>query len=295
MSLVLGATLGAGILLVLSPWLWPARARAARGGGPGGAGARRGPLEAVRDEFALAGIPAAPIMAVAAVAVVLAAVAAAVAQAVFGVPLLALIAGLLAAAVVPIVIRARANRRRATNRAIWPDVVDHLVSSVRAGMNLPDAIAALADLGPAATRSAFAGFDDEFRRTGDFGSAVDTLKVRLADPVADRILETLRMAREVGGTDLTAVLRGLASYLRDDAALRAEVIARQGWIRNAARLGVAAPWLLLCVLASRPETLASYDSPAGTALILCGVVVTIVAYRIMLGLGRLPEERRWFS
>ena len=72
------------------------------------------------------------------------------------------------------------------------------------------------------------------------------------------------------------------------------VIARQSWIRNAARLGVAAPWLLLLVLASRHETLVAYDSAAGTILILVGVVVTLVAYRTMIALGRLPEERRWF-
>jgi tight adherence protein B len=102
------------------------------------------------------------------------------------------------------------------------------------------------------------------------------------------------MAREVGGSDVTAVLRGLAGYLREDAALRAEVVARQSWIRNAARLGVAAPWLLLLVLASRHETLVAYDSAAGTMLILAGVVVTFVAYRAMIALGRLPEERRWF-
>ena len=53
------------------------------------------------------------------------------------------------------------------------------------------------------------------------------------------------MAREVGGSDVTAVLRGLSGYLREDAALRAEVEARQSWILNAARLGVAAPWLVL--------------------------------------------------
>ncbi|MGR0318152.1 type II secretion system F family protein [Agromyces sp. ZXT2-3] len=290
MSLILGAMLGAGMLLMLSPLLWPARA-----GAIAGAGARRGVGVAIADEFALAGIPGVPVAVVGMVSLVIAALAAAIAQAVFGVPLLAVVAAILGASAVPLVIRSRANRRRATNRAIWPDVVDHLVSSVRAGVNLPDAIAALGDLGPAPTRDAFARFDDEFRRTGDFGSAVDSLKARLADPVADRILETLRMAREVGGTDLTNVLRGLASYLREDAALRAEVVARQGWIRNAALLGVAAPWLLLCVLASRPETLDSYDSPAGTVLILAGVAVTIVAYRLMLGLGRLPEERRWFS
>lgn len=286
MSVLLGATFGVGVLLIASNWLWPRRADATP---------RAGRRSTIADELALAGIPGVPVGAVVVVAAVLGIVAAALAQAIFAVPVLTAVAGLLGALLVAFVIRARANRRRAVNRTIWPDVVDHLVASVRAGMSLPDSIGALAELGPAATRPAFAGFDDEFRRTGDFGSAVDSLKSRLADPVSDRILETLRMAREVGGTDVTAVLRGLSTYLREDATLRAEVVARQSWIRNAARLGVAAPWLLLLVLASRPETLEAYDSAAGAALILVGVGVTIVAYRLMLGLGRLPEERRWFT
>jgi tight adherence protein B len=62
--------------------------------------------------------------------------------------------------------------------------------------------------------------------------------------VADRILETLRMSREVGGSELTTVLRNLA---------------------------------------------------AGVGVIAAGLVVSIVAYRIMLGIGRMPQERRWFQ
>ncbi|PWC03857.1 type II secretion system F family protein [Agromyces badenianii] len=285
MSLALGALLGLGVLLVVSPLMWPA---AARRPGATGVGAR------ARDELALAGLGAVPIAVVVIVVAVLALVAGAIAHAVFMVPVLTVVATLLGAALVPLLVRARATRRRAANRAVWPDVVDHLVSSVRAGMSLPDSLGALADLGPAATRTAFADFDDEYRRTGNFGACLDRLKGALADPVSDRILETLRMAREVGGSDVTAVLRGLAGYLREDAALRAEVVARQSWIRNAARLGVAAPWLLLLVLASRPETILAYDSAAGAALIIAGVAVTVIAYQAMVTLGRLPEERRWF-
>jgi tight adherence protein B len=103
------------------------------------------------------------------------------------------------------------------------------------------------------------------------------------------------MAREVGGSDLTVVLRNLASWLRQDAALRSEVEARQSWIVNAARLGVAAPWLILVLLTSRPEAAAAYNTPAGVGVILGGLVLSVVAYRVMVVLGRLPEERRWFQ
>ncbi|MDQ2661332.1 MAG: type II secretion system F family protein [Actinomycetota bacterium] len=285
MSIVLGVTFGLGVLLVLSPVLWPAKAPVANA---------RSPLSSVRDDLALAGLAAVPLPVVVVVCLVLAALGGALAHAVFQIPMLTVIAALLGAGLVPVLVTARASRRRAANRAVWPDVVDHLVASVRAGMSLPDSVSALATLGPAATRGAFAEFEADYRRNGNFSLCLDRLKIALADPIADRILETLRMAREVGGSDVTAVLRGLAGYLREDAALRAEVVARQSWIRNAARLGVAAPWLLLLVLASRHETLVAYESMAGSLLIVVGVVVTLVAYRAMIALGRLPEERRWF-
>lgn len=285
MSLILGSALGLGVLLVISPLLWPAR-RAVR--------AERGPFDGARDALALAGLAGVPLLVVAVVCLVLAILAGAIAHAVFQVPMLTAVATVLGALLLPLLINARAARRRDANRAIWPDVVDHLVASVRAGMSLPDSLGALAELGPAATRPAFAEFEADYRRGGNFALCIDRLKASLADPTADRILETLRMAREVGGSDVTAVLRGLSGYLREDAALRAEVVARQSWIRNAARLGVAAPWLLLIVLASRRETLVAYDSAAGSVLIVVGVVVTLAAYRSMIALGRLPEERRWF-
>ncbi|WP_394552488.1 type II secretion system F family protein [Agromyces sp. MMS24-JH15] len=284
MSVILGALLGTGLLLLLSPVLWPER----------GARASRTGSGRIRDELQLAGLGHVPLPAIGLVAAVLAAVVAAIVHAIFGLPVLTLSGGALGLLIVPFLVHRRAERRRAANRAVWPEVVDHLVASVRAGMSLPDGVAALAELGPSATRADFAAFEADFRRTADFGLALDRLKERLADPIADRLIETLRMAREVGGTELPTVLRGLARSLREDASVRGEVHARQSWIRNAARLGVAAPWLLLLLLASKPETLEAYDSTAGSILLLVGVAVSLLAYRAMIALGRLPAERRWF-
>ncbi|GAA1512090.1 tight adherence protein B [Agromyces terreus] len=287
MSLVVGALLGVGLLLVVAPILWPANAGAVERR-PSAIGRR------LRDDLSLAGLADVPLPVILIVCVVISVALGAIAHAVMQVPTITVVAALLGAAAAPLAIKARADRRRATNRSVWPDVVDHLVASVRSGMPLPESVGSLGSLGPASTRPAFAKFDAEYQRTGNFGRCLDALKATLADPVSDRILETLRMAREVGGTELTAVLRSLAGYLREDAALRAEVVARQSWIRNAARLGVAAPWALLVVLSSRPETLVAYSSPAGAVLIVVGVIVTVVAYLSMTALGRLPEERRWF-
>jgi tight adherence protein B len=70
--------------------------------------------------------------------------------------------------------------------------------------------------------------------------------------------------------------------------------ARQSWVTGAGKLGLAAPWVVLVLLATRPEAARAYGSPAGAVLVLSAAVVTAIAYRVMLALGRLPEDRRWF-
>lgn len=292
MSWAVGLALGAGLVLVASPWLWP---RVARAGAADDSRTRRGAATALRSRLAQAGLPHVPVSVFVTVSVVLGI---ALGLGVLGaatVPALAGAAGI-AGAVAPLVmLSGRARRRRRMLRAAWPDLVDHLVSGVRSGQGLSAAVTALADVGPADFRPAFREFTRVATVTGALGPALDALKAQLADPVADRIVETLRMSRDVGGTELPAVLRSLSAYLREEGALRAEVEARQSWLMNAARLGVAAPWIVLVLLASRPEAAAAYNSPPGLALLAVGLAVSVAAYRAMIALGRLPDERRWFA
>jgi tight adherence protein B len=184
------------------------------------------------------------------------------------------------------------RRRQGALRDMWPEAVDNLASAVRAGMSLPEGLAALAVRGPAELRPPFSRFAAAYRASGRFAECLDALKAELADPVGDRVCETMRVAREVGGTDLGTVLRTLSELLRADARTRAELETRQGWVVNAARLAVAAPWAVLLLLGTQSQTLRAYDSPAGSALLAIGAAVCLVAYRIMLRIGRLPEESR---
>ncbi len=197
------------------------------------------------------------------------------------------------AAFVPVaMLKRRQRQRRAELRSHWPDVIDNLASAVRAGMSLPEALEQVGTSGPEAMRDSFRRFADEYRISGRFGDALDLLKSDLADPVGDRVVEALRVAREVGGSDLGRVLRALAAFLRDDARTRGELESRQSWTVNAARLAVAAPWVLLVLLSTRPEAVDAYDSAGGVVVLTCGAAVSVFAYRMMLRLGRLPEEAR---
>lgn len=191
-----------------------------------------------------------------------------------------------------VIVRRLRQRRLVALRELWPEAIDNLASAVRAGMSLPEGLSGLAVRGPAQLRKPFARFGAAYRASGRFGDCLDALKADLADPVGDRICETMRVARDVGGSDLGTVLRTLSELLRADARTRAELEARQGWVVNGARLAVAAPWAVLLLLGTQSSTLRAYDSPGGTLLLGIGAAVCVVAYRAMLRIGRLPQEQR---
>jgi tight adherence protein B len=187
----------------------------------------------------------------------------------------------------------RARRRRLRElREVWPDAIDNLASGVRAGLSLPEAVAGLAERGPETLRSPFARFADDYHATGRFGTALDRLKDELADPTADRVIEALRLAREVGGSELGRMLRTLSGFLRDEQRVRKELEARQTWVVVAARMAFATPWAVLLLLATKPEAVAAYRGTGGAVVLATGAAMAVAGYRMMLAIGRLPAEER---
>ncbi len=193
------------------------------------------------------------------------------------------------------VLAGRARRRQRELAEVWPEAVDNLASAVRAGMSLPEALAQLGHRGPEPLREPFLAFAVDYQVTGRFGESLDRLKERLSDPVGDRVVEGLRIAREVGGGELGRLLRSLSRYLREDARTRSELESRQAWTVNGARLAVAAPWLVLLMLCFQREVISRYASPAGILVLVLGAGACLVAYRLMIRIGRLPQERRVLS
>jgi tight adherence protein B len=283
MGAALGLLLGVGLALVV----W------SLGSGPGPArAAGRSRADRRRDALVRAGLEDVTVSQLAATCLGLGLVGLLLAVLVSRSLVIGLAFGVIAAWLPVTLVRLRARRRADALRDAWPDVVDDLASAVRAGLSLPEALSQLALRGPEQLRPAFARFADDYRATGRFGDSVDRLKASLADPVADRVVETLRLAREVGGSDLGRLLRTLSAFLREDARTRGELESRQAWAVNAARLAVAAPWLVLALLSLRPEAVEAYDSTAGLVVLATGGLLSVVAYRLMVRIGRLPREER---
>lgn len=280
MGAVVGLGVGLGLLLVWSSFTMPVAPRAARGPGR------------LARLLASAGLGSTTATSVVLLCVSLGAVTLLVMQTVTRTWPVSLVFALMAAYLPLAVLRQRAARRRREFAEVWPDTVDNLASAVRAGMSLPDALASLADTGPEVLRSPFAQFALDYQVTGRFSEALDRLKQTLADPVGDRVVEGLRIAREVGGGELGRLLRSLSGHLRDDARTRSELESRQAWTVNGARLAVAAPWVVLLLMSFQSDVIQRYSSPAGVAVLLVGAVLCVGAYRLMMRIGRLPVEER---
>jgi tight adherence protein B len=284
MGALVGLGLGVGLLLVWSAFALP---RAPRVSTPTSTALGR-----LLGRAGLGDVTSASVVSLCAV---LFAVAFAVVQAVSRTMPVAVVFATMAAYLPIAVLRQRAARRLRDFAEVWPEAVDNLASAVRAGLSLPDAVAALGTTGPEALRHDFAQFALDYQVTGRFGECLDRLKDRLADPVGDRVIEGLRLAREVGGGDLGRLLRNLSGFLRDDARTRSELESRQTWTVNGARLAVAAPWIVLLLLCFQRDVIGRYASTAGVVVLAGGALLCLVAYRLMVRIGRLPVERRILS
>lgn len=209
-----------------------------------------------------------------------------------GVVAIGAVFGAMAAGAPIALLRGRAARRLREHAAVWPDAVDNLTSAVRAGLSLPEALIQLGDRGPEQLRESFVQFGRDYQATGRFHESLDLLKERLADPVGDRVVEALRIAREVGGGDLGRMLRSLSGFLRDDLRTRGELESRQSWTVNGARLAVGAPWLVLLLMCLQGDVVQRFATGAGLVVLVTGAGLCVIAYRLMMWIGRLPTERR---
>lgn len=281
MGALIGLLLGAGVLLVIVGFTQPSRPIQVR----------------VKSQYFTrlaqqSGIPRLTGFALMGLCIASSVIAAVLVVLITAVPMVALIAALASGWIPILLIRRRGQIHQKAVRKAWPDVVDSLLSAVRAGLSLPEAVCELGVKGPLALRVQFAEFTADYRASGSFIESLNALGAQLADPIADRVIAALRIAREVGGNDLGSVLRTLSMLLREDARVRGEIEARQSWTINAARLAVAAPWITLALLSTRPEAMRAYNSASGAVVLIAASALSFIAYRSMMLVSRLPTEPR---
>ncbi len=190
--------------------------------------------------------------------------------------------------------RKNAKRHELVKRN-WAEVLDSLASAASAGVSHVEAFSDLAEIGPIELRPHFAKTAASLDSGVPIDLALQNLKYELADVHSDRTLELMRLTSEYGNGGYLESLKALTRLTREQSALEGELAAKQGWVMGTAKLAVASPWIIVALLVARPENAAIYNSPAGLLVLLLGLVVCFVAYRIIHVVGTPPLWPRIFS
>lgn len=190
--------------------------------------------------------------------------------------------------------RSESKESRAIGDAC-PEIINHIISGIQSGLSLSDCLIGLSLRGPEVVRPYFQSFHHEMSTTGDFESALQRVKNELGHASTDLVIESLLIAKSLGGSELLKILRLLGTFIREDLTLRREISVKQGWIKNSAHLSAGAPWILLLLLSSQPATSQAFSTPTGVVILLSGLVMTAVAYIWMNYLSKLPEPNRIFG
>jgi tight adherence protein B len=189
--------------------------------------------------------------------------------------------------------RRRRAVRRQRARDAWPRMIDEIrILTGSAGRSIPQALFEVGLSGPDDLRPAFAAAHREWLLSTDFGRTIVVLKEQLADPTADAACETLLIAHDLGGTDLSRRLEDLAADRRADTQGRKDAQARQAGVRFARRFVLVVPIGMAVVGLSVGTGRAAYETPMGQLLVTIAILVIVGCWVWAGHIMRLPDEER---
>jgi tight adherence protein B len=188
----------------------------------------------------------------------------------------------------------RAKARSDAIAKLWPEVIESLQSAAKSGISLIDSISEVGESGPWQIRKHFANFVERLDSGQSFDDSLTELKTDLGQIHADRLIELLRLVHHSGGAGYLESLSAQVKISRSDIATWGELESKQGWVTGTAKLALVAPWIIVLFLASRPENVEIYNTNEGLTILLVGLTVSLIAYRLIGLLGNLEKPKRVF-
>lgn len=189
-------------------------------------------------------------------------------------------------------LRVRIKRRSDQLTRLWPEVLDSLHSAARSGYGITESLDQVAKTGPKRVRVTFGELVERIDSGAGLDASLDWFKSQFGQLQADRLVELIRIVYRSGGIGYLDSLREQAIRTRSEIALWGELESKQGWVSGTAKLAIVAPWVIVAILASRAENVAIYNSAQGTAVLVVGLLVSLIAYRLVILMGALSKPSR---
>ena len=188
--------------------------------------------------------------------------------------------------------RRRVLRRRATVRlsSRWPDFLALVRGRIATGEPLADAVRVAAR----SMGDPFASLDRPWG--GSFAEGLADIQMEWADPIADRVLTTIRVAAETGGAYVDNVLASLSLSLSDEIRLRRAHEGAVAQQQMTAGVALVAPWLILGLsVTTNPQASAEFATAPGRVVLALGAVATVVGFVLARRAVRLSDPPRVFA
>jgi tight adherence protein B len=183
----------------------------------------------------------------------------------------------------------RPRRRKHKNPSVnWPAFVDDVASGIRAGLAAPEALWRAGERLPIGPAMWFNQAEGVWLRAG-FTPALMQLSLQCSDAELKQLIDVLLVVQETGSTSLASTLTQLARMSRQRRELINEVKGRQAVTVNAARVAVAAPWIVLVLTSTRPQTRTAFFSSTGLGVLVAIAGVTAVSYFAMRRLATIKQ------
>lgn len=189
-------------------------------------------------------------------------------------------------------LRFRAKQRSDQLARLWPEVLDSLHSAAGSGFGIVDSLEQVARSGPSRIQPIFQELVDRVDSGAGLDKSLDWFKSQFGQLQSDRLVELIRIVHRSGGVGYLDSLREQALRTRSEIALWAELESKQGWVTGTAKLAIVAPWIIVATLSSRSENVAIYNTTEGTGVLVAGLLVSLVAYRLVGLLGSLSKPSR---
>ena len=189
-------------------------------------------------------------------------------------------------------LRLRGKRRVDQMTRLWPEVLDGLESAATSSYGVIDSLEQLARVGPPRVQPIFQELVDRIDSGFGVDQSLDWFKSQFGSLQADRLVELIRIVHRSGGGGYIDSLREQSASTRSEIALWGELESKQGWVTGTAKLAIIAPWIIIATLAARDENVAIYNTTEGTGILSVGLIVSLIAYRLVNLMGLLSKPGR---
>ena len=186
--------------------------------------------------------------------------------------------------------KAQARRRQIEDE--WPTVLESLESAAQSSMSLIDSLRDVAESAHLLVAKDFLFACELCDRGVRIDQALAQLKPRFGLAACDSTIETLRLVNDSGGAGYISALRHQSLAIRESSNISQQIAAKQGWVVGTAKIAVAAPWLIVVLLATRPENVSAFASIEGSLILLIGLLASIFAIRLVAIIGSVDNTQR---